>query len=98
VFQVKLERLNDSEIEMWTFPLSMEKAGASGAIVKMSGVSSGGNSTLIYFGCEDCAIEEARVKTAGGRIQKPKMSIGEYGFISLVFDTENNLIGLHSQR
>lgn len=78
--------------------MNSEKPGAAGAIVKMTGVSSGGNSTLIYFGCEDCAVEEARVKTAGGKIQQPKMSIGEYGFISLVFDTDNNIIGLHSLR
>jgi predicted enzyme related to lactoylglutathione lyase len=32
----------------------------------------------------------------GGRIQKEKMSIGDYGFIALVFDTEGNMIGLHS--
>jgi predicted enzyme related to lactoylglutathione lyase len=33
---------------------------------------------------------------AGGRIQKPRMSIGQYGFISLVVDTEGNMLGLHS--
>jgi predicted enzyme related to lactoylglutathione lyase len=33
---------------------------------------------------------------AGVRMMKPKFSIGEYGFISLVFDTGNNMIGLHS--
>jgi hypothetical protein len=98
VFQIKLEKLNSPDSEMWTFPMSSEKPGASGAIVKMPGVSAGGNSVLIYFGCEDCAVEAARVETAGGKIQQPKMSIGEYGFISLVFDPENNLIGLHSQR
>jgi predicted enzyme related to lactoylglutathione lyase len=27
---------------------------------------------------------------------KPKMSIGEHGFIALVMDTEGNTIGLHS--
>ncbi len=98
VFQVKLEKLSNPDLELWAFPMSMEKTGASGALIKMPGVSSGGNSTLIYFSCEDCAVEEARVKAAGGRIQKPKMSIGEYGFISLVFDTDNNMIGLHSLR
>ena len=50
--------------------------------------SSGGNSTLVYFSCSDCAIEEARVAEFGGRIQHGKTSIGEYGFIALVFDTE----------
>jgi uncharacterized protein len=98
VFQVKLEKLSSPNLEVWAFPMSMEKPGASGAIVKMPGVSSGGNSTLIYFNCEDCAVEEARVETVGGKVQRPKTSIGEYGFITLFFDTENNMIGLHSMR
>ena len=31
-------------------------------------------------------------------MEKSKQSIGEYGFISLVHDTEGNMIGLHSQK
>ncbi len=62
----------------------------------MEGFASGGNSTLVYFGCADCAIEEARVVEFGGSIQRAKTSIGEYGYISLVLDTEGNMFGLHS--
>jgi len=97
VFQVSLEKLPMPEPEMWSFPMDMESMGAPGALVRMEGVASGGNSVLIYFSCEDCAIEEARVVKAGGRVQQAKMSIGEYGFISLVCDTEGNMIGLHSR-
>ncbi len=32
------------------------------------------------------------------QIHFDKMSIGEYGFIALVYDTEGNLIGLHSMK
>lgn len=96
VLSTKLEKLNSPGIELWAFPMDMNTVGASGALVKMEGVSSGGNSTLVYFSCADCATEAARVVAAGGRVMKPKFSIGEYGFISLVFDTEDNLFGLHS--
>ena len=89
---------SDTSVEMFSFPSDMEKYGASGALVKMEGFTAGGNSTLIYFSCEDCAIEESRVEAAGGRIQKPKMSIGEYGFISLAIDSEGNMFGLHSMK
>jgi predicted enzyme related to lactoylglutathione lyase len=64
----------------------------------MEGFKAGRNSTLIYFACEDCAVEESKVEAAGGHIQKPKMSIGEYGFISLVVDSEGNLFGLYSMK
>jgi len=101
VLSVNLDVLgdpNDTSIEMLSFPSDMEKYGASGALVKMEGFKAGGNSTLIYFSCEDCAVEEAKVEAAGGRIQKPKMSIGEYGFISLAIDSEGNMFGLHSMK
>jgi uncharacterized protein len=96
VFQTKLERLNGPGPEMWSFPMAMDKVGAGGALTKMEGVPSGGNSTLVYFSCADCAVEAARAVAHGGRAQRDKMSIGEYGFIALAVDTEGNMIGLHS--
>nr|BAJ06972.1 glyoxalase/bleomycin resistance protein/dioxygenase [uncultured bacterium] len=101
VLATSLEKLNDSNdsgIEMWSFPSNMESYGATGALVKMEGFSSGGNSTLVYFACGDCAVEGSRVEKAGGRIHQSKTSIGEYGFISLAIDSEGNMFGLHSQR
>lgn len=92
----KLEDPTDSGMEMYTFPSDMENYGASGALVKIEGFQAGANSTLVYFSCEDCSVEESRVAEAGGRIQRAKQSIGEYGFISLAIDTEGNMFGLHS--
>jgi uncharacterized protein len=96
VLKVKLEKLNSAEPEMWSFPMAKDGMGASGALVKMSGFPSGGNSTLVYFMCEDCATEASRVVAAGGKIQREKLAIGEYGFIALAVDTEGNMFGLHS--
>lgn len=96
VFNVRLEKLSVTDAEIWSFPIQMEQMGASGALVKMEGFPSGGNSIIVYFASEDCAVEQGRAEKAGGRIQKGKTSIGEYGFISLVYDTEGNLIGIHS--
>lgn len=96
VFQVELQRLGSPDMEMFAFPMRMDCGGASGSLVRMEGVPSGGNSTLVYFGCADCAIEAGRVAESGGRIQREKFSIGEYGFIALAVDTEGNMFGLHS--
>jgi len=101
VLRVKLEKLGDptdSTVEMMAFPMDMERPGASGALAKMSGFTSGGNSTLVYFSCADCAEEAGRVASSGGRIQRDKMAIGEYGFIVLALDTEGNMFGLHSMK
>ncbi|GHE98047.1 VOC family protein [Thalassotalea profundi] len=99
VFDVSLENLivpADETIQMLAFPSNMEKYGASGALVKLDGFTAGANSTLIYFSCDDCALEESKVNAAGGSVETSKMSIGEYGFISLAKDSEGNMFGLHS--
>jgi len=98
VFQVALQKLGEPgpEMEMWSFPGDMGSYGVPGALVRMQGVPSGGNSCLVYFHCADCAVEAGRVSAAGGRVQRPKWSIGQYGHIALVLDTEGNMVGLHS--
>lgn len=110
VLAVKLEKMlapteemrKDGNMEMWSFPADKETApttyGACGMLVKMEGFPSGSGATIVYFGCEDCAIEAARATENGGSIFKEKISIGEHGFIALVHDTEGNMIGLHSMQ
>jgi predicted enzyme related to lactoylglutathione lyase len=98
VFETRLERLEGPDIEMWAFPMEPDRPGAPGALVKMEGFPSGGNSTIVYFTCSDCVVEARRASESGGKIFKDKFSIGQYGFIALVFDTEGNMIGLHSMQ
>lgn len=103
VFQCPLETLKSpageaNGMQMLSFPGDMTTMGASGTLVKMEGVPSGGGGTLVYFACEDCAVEQSRVEEAGGKVFKPKFSISEYGHCALVNDTEGNIIGLHSMQ
>ncbi len=101
VLDVQLEALgdpNDPGIKMLAFPSDFEQYGAPGALVHYEGFPVGGNSVLVYFSCDDCAVEESRVAAAGGKVEKPKFAIGEYGFVSLAIDTEGNMLGLHSQK
>jgi uncharacterized protein len=94
----------DTSISMKAFPMRApdecggELPGACGALAKMEGVNPGGCGTLVYFSCIDCADDEARAAKAGGKVLKSKFSIGQYGFISLIADTEGNCIGLHSMQ
>lgn len=103
VFQGALEALKSPDpegtpgMEMWAFPMAMDAPGAAGALVKMPGCPSGG-STLVYFACEDCSVEAARAASHGGKVFKEKFSIGPYGFIAIVEDTEGNMVGLHSMQ
>ncbi|WP_105902012.1 VOC family protein [Vibrio gangliei] len=86
------------EMQMMAFPSSMDQYGATGALVKMAGCEVGGYSTIVYFSCEDCAVEGSRIVAAGGSIHREKLSIGEHGFIVLGVDTEGNMFGLHSMK
>ena len=88
----------DPDIEMFAFPMEQNASGAGGALARMKGVPSGANSTMVYFGCEDCAVEAGRVAKAGGKIMKEKFSIGPYGFIAIAGDPEGNVFGLHSMK
>jgi uncharacterized protein len=101
VFGKKLEKLDNpgSGIsEMWTFPGKPDQPGATGALVKMENGPAGMGGILIYFVCEDCAVEQARVARHDGKVMKEKFSIGQHGFIALAADTEGNMIGLHSMK
>ncbi len=99
-FQVKLERLEAPGVELWAFPnpMGMDAPGCPGALVRMEGKDSGVGGTIVYFSSEDCAQEASRAVQNGGQIQKGKMSIGQYGFIALILDTEGNMIGIHSMQ
>lgn len=97
VFGDALTRLESPGMEMWAFGME-EVPGAPGALVKMEGFKPSGNGVIVYFKCADCAVEAAKAKQCGGRVDKEKFSIGQYGHIALVTDTEGNMIGLHSMQ
>jgi hypothetical protein len=101
VFQLSLSPLagpEQEELQMCSFNMNDQGYGATGALVKMDGVPSGFAGTLVYFSCQDCAVEAKRAVEAGGAIFKDKMAIGEYGHIAMIHDTEGNMIGLHSMQ
>jgi predicted enzyme related to lactoylglutathione lyase len=103
VFQIRMQPMpnpDDMEggFEMLMFPCDMEHQapGCGGTLCRMDGFTPGAGGTLIYFSCEDCGVEASRVAAAGGRVVREKFSIAPYGFIALISDTEDNMIGLHS--
>ena len=99
VFQIELQPLESpGELEMLAFPQDLDQYGCGGALVAHRDMPSGGNSTVVYLHCDDCAEEAARVGENGGTLLREKMSIGQHGFVALAKDPDGNLIGLHSNR
>ncbi len=100
VLKTKLESIGDptGETQMMSFSADMTAYGAAGALVKSQHARPGAGGTLVYFSVEDCSEEQARVASAGGKVIRPKFSIGEFGWVTLCQDTEGNLFGLSSMK
>jgi uncharacterized protein len=100
VLRKKLEKIGDptGETQMMSFPGDMNSYGASGALVKSTHSRPGIGGTMVYFSVENCSIEEERIDAAGGKVVRPKFSIGEFGWVTLCEDTEGNIFGLNSMQ
>jgi hypothetical protein len=104
VFVVRLIPLKNPDplaypdLEMWAFPAAMDRFGASGSLVRIPGMPSGGGGTLIHFSCVDCATYARRAVNAGGTLLSPKTSMGEHGYRATILDPDGNVIGLHSMQ
>lgn len=96
----RLEPIEDptGETLMRGFQANMGAYGAAGALVQSPHGRPGSGGTMIYFSVDDCAVEQARVVPAGGKVLRPKFSIGQFGWVSLCMDTEGNPFGLSSMR
>lgn len=86
------------DLEMLSFPWAQGDTNISGALCKTSDFKPGTGGTLVYFTCEDAAVEVSRVEAAGGAVLQEKFSIGDHGFVALAIDTEGNTIGFHSNK
>lgn len=94
----KLEPIGDptGETRMLGFPAEMTAYGAGGALVQSAHARPGAGGTMVYFSVEDCARQQAGVAAAGGKVLRPKFSIGAFGWVTLCENTEGNPFGLSS--
>lgn len=91
-----MDDATDPTATMRSFGDDLTSPGAGGALVRLEYAQPGPGGSMVYFSCDDCAVEEARVAAAGGSVVRPKFSIGDHGFVSIITDTEGNMVGLHS--
>ncbi|MBD2164588.1 VOC family protein [Calothrix membranacea FACHB-236] len=75
-----------------------DREGVTGAIIKRDYETPSNSGALIYLNAGDNldgAI--AKVEPSGGKVVLPKTDLGQFGFASIIIDSEGNRIGLHSQ-
>jgi len=98
VFKREFQLVEMPGSKMYMFLGGEDGKGAAGALIHSEDNKPSSDGTIVYFECEDIASETSRVESAGGTLVFPKMSIGEFGFISQCIDTEGNRIGFHSNK
>jgi len=91
--QFQLIEMPDSKMYMFGEP---GKSGSAGCLIASEQSKPSSDGTLVYFECEDVAVQAGRVEGAGGKVIVPKTDIGEFGFFAHFIDSEGNRIGLHS--
>ncbi|MBK8551618.1 MAG: VOC family protein [Ignavibacteria bacterium] len=80
-------------------PCDMQNGGVGGAIVEGEGYEPATNGVMVYLnGGDDLSIPLSKIEKAGGKINMPKTSIGENGFMAHFTDTEGNKLALHSRK
>jgi predicted enzyme related to lactoylglutathione lyase len=98
LLEIKLTRRDIPDYEMVWFPGDMNAKGISGALMKGDGYHPSDHGPVIYFTCPDIEAALLRAEIAGGTIKLHKKDIGEYGYIGWVYDTEGNVIALHTTK
>jgi predicted enzyme related to lactoylglutathione lyase len=98
VFQQPIEKMDEEagEGEIYLFTQRNERYGICGTLVKHPKCSPGRGGTMVYFECEDCALEVGCTVIYGGRVLQDKKPIGKFGYMAIIEDSEGNVIGLHS--
>jgi len=98
VFDIPLEEHEMGPLRMAWFPMKEGVMGATGSLVLADGYTPSHTGTLVYFSVADIEQVSQKATVHGGKVLQPKMSIGEYGFIALLEDSEGNRIGVHSRQ
>src|SRR5262245_50211862 len=78
-FDFELDPPKDMQgFQMSFFPMERGGEGAGGSLIQGSGYTPSHEGALVYFMVDDIQATEKKIAANGGRVHKPKFSIGEY--------------------
>jgi predicted enzyme related to lactoylglutathione lyase len=98
VLEISMKRENIPGWETSWFPYDEKLVGASGVLMKGDGYHPGATGPVMYFSCPDIDAAVARAESLGAKVMFGKKDIGEWGYIAWIFDTEGNIMGLHTRK
>ena len=100
VFAIKMVETTMMGMKMAFFPADAMNGKVGGTIVESGYHKPSVDGAKIYLNANpDLNSALGKVEAAGGKIHMPKMLIDEQsGHMAFFFDTEGNLVGLHSNQ
>ncbi|MEI2780707.1 MAG: VOC family protein [Candidatus Competibacter sp.] len=96
VLGLQLEPHEMGAFQMAWFPMKEGAYGAMGCLVLGESYVPSHAGSVVYFSVQDIESVLARATEQGGKVLLPKTSIGEYGFIAHLEDSEGNRVAIHS--
>lgn len=97
VFGFRLEEHSFGRAHTAWFPMAPNITGAAGSLVQAEGCVPSRDGVMIYFTAPDMITNLERVPAAGGTVITGRSSIGKFGYVAIILDSEGNRIGLHSR-
>lgn len=98
LLQAELAVRDFGAARMAWFPMEAGVPGATGALIQHESYTPSHAGSLIYLSVPDIDAALARAEAGGGKVLRPRTSIGEFGFVGHLEDTEGNRVALHSDR
>lgn len=97
IFDISLDETATGKSKMALFPSNSGIEKAAGALVQSPYHIPSNEGSVIYLNANP-SIDKviSRVEAAGGKIVVPKRSVGKYGNIAFIKDSEGNKVGIHS--
>jgi len=98
VFSIKMEEMEMMGMKMAMFPYDMMGGKVGGAVVESEYHKPSADGAKIYLNANpDLDVAMGKVEAAGGKVHMPKMKINDdIGYMAFFFDTEGNLVAVHS--
>ena len=85
VFDIEFQFIEMPDSNMYMFG-APDAIGSGGCLLQSNESKPSTEGSIIYFSCEDVAVQAGRVEEAGGKLHMPKTDIGEFGFYAQIIE------------
>jgi hypothetical protein len=97
IFEIKMETMENPGMKYAMFPFDPMIGKVAGGLAQSPMHTPSATGSIIYLNANpDLQTVLDKIEKAGGKVTMPKTAIGQNGFMAFFFDTEGNVMALHS--